>query len=88
MAVSESQKLATARYRNKTYEPVNINVLIGERAQIIAAADARGESLAAYVRRAIAAQMERDGLPADERITATIAEATERRRCQQQPPND
>ena len=43
-----------------------------------------GESLAAYVRRAIAAQMERDGLPESERIPATIEQATARRKEQEE----
>ncbi len=55
MPKTTAQKLAQARFDGKTYEPVNIRVLIGERDQINAAARARGESLNAYVRRAIAA---------------------------------
>lgn len=82
MPKTTAQKLAQARFESKTYEPVNIRVLIGERDQINAAAKARGESLNAYVRRAIAAQMERDGLPESERIPATIEEATARRKEQ------
>lgn len=82
MPKTTAQKLAQARFGGKTYEPVNIRVLIGERDQINAAARARGESLAAYVRRAIAAQMERDGLPESERIPATIEEATAHRKEQ------
>ena len=84
MPQSSAQKDAVMRYQGKTYEPVNIRVLIGERDQINAAARARGESLAAYVRRAIAAQMERDGLPEPERIPATIEEATARRKEQEE----
>lgn len=84
MPQSRAQKDAVMRYQSKTYEPVNIRVLIGERDQIQAAARARGESLAAYVRRAIAAQMERDGLPESERIPATIEEATARRKEQEE----
>lgn len=84
MPQSRAQKDAVMRYQSKTYESVNIRVLIGERDQINAAARARGESLAAYVRRAIAAQMERDGLPESERIPATIEEATARRKEQEE----
>ena len=82
MPQSRAQKDAVMRYQSKTYESVGFRVLIGERDQINAAARARGESLAAYVRRAIAAQMERDGLPESERIPATIEEATARRKEQ------
>lgn len=84
MPKTTAQKLAQARFDGKTYEPVNIRVLIGERDQINAAARARGESLNAYVRRAIAAQMERDGLPESERIPATIEQATARRKEQEE----
>lgn len=84
MPQSRAQKDAVMRYQGKTYEPVNIRVLIGERDQINAAARARGESLNAYVRRAIAAQMERDGLPESEHIPATIEQATARRKEQEE----
>ena len=84
MPQSRAKKDAVMRYQSKTYEPVNIRVLIGERDQIQAAARARGESLAAYVRRAIAARMERDGLPESERIPATIEQATARRKEQEE----
>ena len=84
MPQSRAQKNAVMRYQGKTYESVGFRVLIGERDQINAAARARGESLAAYVRRAIAAQMERDGLPESERIPATIEEATARRKEQEE----
>ena len=84
MPQSRAQKDAVMRYQGKTYESVGFRVLIGERDQINAAAWARGESLAAYVRRAIAAQMERDGLPESERIPATIEEATARRKEQEE----
>jgi len=80
MPKTTAQKLAQARFEGKTYEPINIRVLIGERDQINAAARARGESLNAYVRRAIAAQMERDGLPESERIPATIEHAAKSRK--------
>ena len=84
MPQSRAQKDAVMRYQSKTYESVGFRVLIGERDQIKAAARARGESLAAYVRRAIAAQMERDGLPESERIPATIEQATACRKEQEE----
>lgn len=84
MPQSRAQKDAVMRYQSKTNESVGFRVLIGERDQINAAARARGESLNAYARRAIAAQMERDGLPESERIPATIEEATARRKEQEE----
>lgn len=42
MPKTTAQKLAQARFEGKTYEPINIRVLIGERDQINAAARARG----------------------------------------------
>lgn len=75
MPASEARLRANKKYAAKTYEPLAINVLQGERAVVTAAAKDAGLSLAAYVRAAIAEKMERDGVPEEKRITASISEA-------------
>ena len=75
MPASEARMRANKKYQQKTYEPLSINVLQGERAVVTAAAQEAGMSMAAYVRAAIAEKMERDGLPEDKRLTRTIRDA-------------
>lgn len=75
MPVTEVRRRANRKYDSKTYEPLNFNVLKGEKAIVAGAAKEQGLSLAAYVRAAIAEKMERDGVPEEKRITASISGA-------------
>lgn len=60
MPVSEAKKRAVRKYEAAHYEPLRLDVPKGYKAQIQAAATAAGQSVAAYVREAIARRMEQD----------------------------
>lgn len=51
---------ANNRYNEKAYDRINIAVPKGQKAEIQAHAEARGESLNGFVKRAIDETMERD----------------------------
>lgn len=59
MPTREAQKRATARYLQKQDE-IKVRLRKGRKAEIQAHAEARGESLNAFVGRAISETMERD----------------------------
>lgn len=80
MAVSAAKKRANRKYQAAHYDALRLDIKQGDKARIQAAAKAAGVSVAVYVRRAIAAQMTRDGLPTDAIIDTLDS--------QQQPPND
>ena len=68
MPVSEAKKRAVRKYEAAHYEPLRLDVPKGYKAQIQAAATAAGQSVAAYVREAIARRMEQDAqVPKDKR---------------------
>ena len=48
------------RYNEKTYDRINLTVPKGDKERIEAHADAHGESVNAFIRRAITETMERD----------------------------
>ena len=60
MAVSKAQQRATANYVKKTYDRIEVKVMKGEKETIKAHAEAQGESLNAFINRAITETMERD----------------------------
>ena len=60
MAVSKAQQRATANYVKKTYDRIEVKVMKGEKETIEAHAEAQGESLNAFINRAITETMERD----------------------------
>ena len=60
MPVSDAKKRANRKYSDAHYEPLRLDVPKGYKAQIQAAATAAGQSVAAYVREAIARRMEHD----------------------------
>lgn len=57
MSYNESQKKATAKYMQKSYDDIKIRVKKGERDKIKEYAQAHGESLNSYVLRLIYADM-------------------------------
>lgn len=61
MAVSKAQQRATANYVKKSYDRIEVKVVKGKKDTIQAHAEARGESLNAFINRAITETMERDG---------------------------
>lgn len=59
MSITESQKQANKKYHQKL-DDIKVRVPKGEREVISAHAESQGESLNAFIRRAIAEAMERD----------------------------
>lgn len=60
MPVSKAQQRATNRYISKAYDRVNVTMPKGRKDEIKAHATAQGESVNAFINRAIDNQMERD----------------------------
>ena len=60
MAISKAQQRATANYVKKTYDRIEAKVPKGQKEVIQAHAEAQGESLNAFINRAITETMERD----------------------------
>ena len=61
MPVSKAQQKATNKYITSNYDRINLTVAKGRKADIQAHAAARGESVNAFIGRAIEEAMERDG---------------------------
>lgn len=62
MSVSESQKKASAKYNLKAYDRIELKVKKGEKDLIKVHAEKQGESLNAFINRAIAEAIARDNL--------------------------
>ncbi len=60
MAVSKAQQKATAKYVKQNYDRIEVKVSKGLKAEFSAHADTRGESLNAFIGRAMVETMERD----------------------------
>lgn len=60
MAVSKAQQKAVAKYMAANYDEIKIRVSKGHKDEIQSHAAARGESVNAFIGRAIDNQMERD----------------------------
>ena len=65
MAVSKAQQRATANYVKKSYDRIEVKVVKGKKDLIQAHAGAQGESLNAFINRAITQTMERDQTAAE-----------------------
>lgn len=61
MGVSKAQIKAQNKWVAKTYDRINLTVAKGEKETIQTHAASRGESTNAFINRAIAETMERDG---------------------------
>lgn len=61
MPLSESRRRANEKYNAKAYEQIQVRVKVGRKAEIVAHAENRGESVNAFINRAIDSQIERDG---------------------------
>lgn len=73
MAMSEAHIRATRKYQTAHYDSLRLDVRKGDKERIRQAAQAAGVSVSAYIRMAIVAQMERDGIAEDERIATLDA---------------
>lgn len=71
MKISEARHRANEKYNAKAYEEIKVRVLKGQKEVIQSAARSKGESVNAYIIRAIAERMERDP-GGDSRIDAPI----------------
>ena len=60
MTVSEARRRANEKYNSKAYDQILLRVKKGQKEVIQAHADSRGESMAAFITRAIQETMERD----------------------------
>ena len=61
MAVSKKQQASVNKYVRANYDRINVTFQKGEKETIKAHAEARGESVNAFINRAIDETMERDG---------------------------
>ena len=66
MAVSKAQQKATAKYESKVYDKTLIRLPKGKLDIIKAHAESQGESVNAFINRAIESQIERDNEKAGE----------------------
>lgn len=60
MAVSKAQQKAVNKYVRDNYDRVNVNMPKGQKETVKAHAEARGESVNAFINRAVLETMERD----------------------------
>lgn len=60
MAISKAQQRATANYVKKTYDRIEIKVIKGQKEEIQAHAARHGESLNAFINRAITETMQKE----------------------------
>lgn len=60
MAISKAQQRATANYVKKAYDRIEVKVAKGRKENIQVHADSQGESLNAFINRAITETMQRD----------------------------
>ena len=60
VAISKAQQKAVNKYVKENYDRVNVNMPKGQKAATKAHAEAQGESLNAFINRAISETMERD----------------------------
>lgn len=60
MAVSKAQQKAVNKYVKENYDRVNVNMPKGQKDRAKVHAEAQGESLNAFINRAITETMERD----------------------------
>ncbi len=66
MAIRDSQKRAVAKYNAANYDRVELRLEKGQKDVVKAHAEAQGESLNAFINRAITQTMERDNTATEE----------------------
>lgn len=62
MSISESKKRANKKYDSKAYDQMMVRVRKGDKSIIAAHADKHGESINAFLKRALYNQMELDNM--------------------------
>ena len=62
MPVSKAQQRAVSKYMKENYDRVNLTMPKGKKDSVQAHAEARGESVNAFINRAIDEAMERDSV--------------------------
>ena len=60
MPLSESRRRANEKYNAKAYEQIQVRVKTGRKAEIVAHAESRDESVNAFINRAISETLERE----------------------------
>lgn len=60
MAVSKAQQKAVAKYEKENYDKILVRMMKGRKEEIQTHAQAQGESVNAFINRAITETMERD----------------------------
>ena len=60
MAYSEASKKATAKYKSQNYKRIPLDVPKAQYEEIKSAADAAGESVNGYIKRAVAQRMQQE----------------------------
>ena len=68
--ISEAQRKAVRKYKEKAYDRLEISVPKGRKSELQEHAQQQGESLNAFVNRAIDNQVERDGGGSDTPVQA------------------
>ena len=63
MAVSKAQQKAVNKYVKNNYDRINVTFPKGKKAVIQSHAAAKGESVNAFINRAVLETMSRDGIP-------------------------
>lgn len=61
MPVSKAQQKAVSKYMKENYDELKVRIPKGQKVAIKAHAEAQGESLNAFINRAITETVERDG---------------------------
>lgn len=63
MPTTKAQQRAVNKYMKDNYDRVNLTMPKGRKAEIVAHAESRGESVNAFINRAISETLEREGKP-------------------------
>ena len=85
MPVSKAQQRAVNKYMANNYDRINLTVPKGQRDTIKAHAEARGESVNAFIGRAIAEAMERDKRPQE---APAVQDTTQAQQGAQERPTE
>lgn len=88
MPVSKAQQRAVNKYMANNYDRINLTVPKGQRDTIKAHAEARGESVNAFINRAIAQAMEQDKVPQRPQEAPAVQDTTTAQQRAQERPTE